>query len=632
MKRCIPLLLSGLLLLALPAAAQPVSPHVSLTRPADAAANRLDLLRTAEPAVVLLNSEQTAGEVPNGRQMVRDAVLQWEMFLLGLNIPYRLASDRDLARGVSGETRLLILPAAEALSDGQRRQVERFLERGGGVIASGRVGLFDERGRNAGDQFFRDVFGAELVSTLPEQPAGILQALDGGHAPTVGLPMGYRLNLAPQLPTAAARPLTATGLGRPYPYTYRPGDANDPFANVTLVLYGTRGAGSVFWTRFHPQDVSRETEQQAVYQALVINAMAALSGVPMAGLRPWPNGQPSATVFAAQPMIGNDADFHSGANRVLGALEAAQAPATFFLTSKEAVLFPDLIQRIDRAGEVALSADTDGVLKKQPVEVQSRRLEAGLTDLRTAAGQPVMGLSPPGGFYDVNTVRAMRQAGLRYMLLAVPGESAAPRPLNWYDDVDYREPLLADAGATAVGARTAAPVDRVMALPSTGRDDYTVLTLLNTAADPAAQFTLYREDFARIHAAQGLYVLPFHAELQGRTDERAGVLRQLAELARRQGSWVTTLRDVHQWWLQRAQVGLNIVESTDRSITIELMNGSNQPVTNLSFDVVPGGLVTNLTADGGAAARLSGTGRTATVIVPTVRSGTNRITLSFNRR
>lgn len=618
--------------LALPAAAQPASPLVNLTRPTAGAANRLDLLRSAEASVAVLNPLVTAAEVPGSAAAVRDAVFQWELFLLGLNVPYRVVDDRELARGVPGGTRVLILPVAEALSDAQRRQIQRHLERGGGVLASGRVGFFDQDGRTVGDAFFRQVFGAELVTGLPEQPSGILQSLDGGHAPTFGLPMGYRLNLAPPSPMTAARPLASTGLGRPYPYTPDP-TGQDPFANVTLALYGTSGAGNVAWFRFHPQDVSREAEQQAVYQGLVLNTLAYLAGVPSAGLRPWPNGQQSATVLAAQPLVGNDVNFLTGTSRALDVLEAAGAPGTFFLTSEEAVLFPDLVRRMDALGEVALSADADDVLKNEPPEVQTQRLEKALADLRTLVPTPVVGLAPPGGFYDVGTVRAMRQTGLRYLLLPAEGESAAPRPLDWFRDADYRETLVADATGGAVAApRQAALGDRILALPTTGRDDYTVLNVLGNGGDPAAQLAAYRADFGRVHAAHGLYVLPYHAALQALTDERAAVLGQLAETARRQGSWVTTLGDVHQWWLQHEQLGLTVGDVTDRSITIDLLNASNQPVTNVSVDVVPGGLVTGVTADGGAVVRPWGNGQVVTVTIPTVRSGTNRITLSFNRR
>lgn len=613
--------------------AQAVSPHVSLTRPNGAAANRLDALRTTTPSVAVFNSQYTAEKVPGGRQAVRDAVYQWELLLLGLNLPYRIIEDRDLARGVPGDTRLLILPAAEALSDGQRRQVRRFLERGGGVLASGRVGAFDERGRNEGDVFFRELFGAELVTGLPEQPSGILQALDGGHPPTLGLPMGYRLNLAPQTPTAAARPVRSAALGRPYTYTTIPAGAADPFDGLTLALYGTYGEGNVFWTRFHPQDVSRETEQQAVYQALIINAMAYLAEVPAVGLRPWPGGHASATVFAARPLIGNDAAFAASTHRALDALEAAQATGTFFLTSDEAALFPDLVQRIDRLGEVALSGDSDDVLKKEPVETQRQRLDAALSALRPLASRPIIGLFPPGGFYDVNTVRAMRDAGLRYLHLSTTGESAAPRALEWYRDADYRETLFADAsGRAGTPARRMAAGDRIVALPATGRDDYTVLTLLNTADDAAAQFAAYRDDFNRVHAARGLYVLPYHAELQAESDERAAVLRQMAEYARRQNSWITTFRDVYNWWLQHEALGVAVADVTDHAITFEVTNASNQPAATVSFDVIAGRPVASATADHGADVQLASDGRQMTVVVPTIRSGTSRITLSFSTR
>jgi hypothetical protein len=43
------------------------------------------------------------------------------------------------------QVRLLIPPYSVALSDGQARQIERFLDRGGMVIAEGQTGRMDRR-------------------------------------------------------------------------------------------------------------------------------------------------------------------------------------------------------------------------------------------------------------------------------------------------------------------------------------------------------------------------------------------------------------------------------------------------------------------------------------------------------
>lgn len=120
--------------------AQALHPDINLTRPTAHTMNRLDVLRNARPVVALYNGIESADDVsPRSQQTVRDAVYYWELLLLGLNVPYVPLRERDLARGIDRDIRLLILPAAEVLSEKQQRQILRYVERGGGVIArSGR--------------------------------------------------------------------------------------------------------------------------------------------------------------------------------------------------------------------------------------------------------------------------------------------------------------------------------------------------------------------------------------------------------------------------------------------------------------------------------------------------------------
>ena len=633
------LLVSMLILLFAPSnnvLAQATNPTISLTRPSVFASNRLDLLRTPDPHIAILNSQYTAEKVTGGAVKVKDAVYYWELLLLGLNVPYRVIEDRDLTRGVSRDIQILILPHAEAMSERQRSQIRRYVDRGGGLLASGRTGMFDERGRPTGDTFFGEVFGAEYITNLPEQSTGILQSLGGDHPHTFGQPMGFRLNLAPQIPTTGARPVSSTGIGRPFTYSPIHGTV-DPFTDVTFIVYGKFGNGRVTWLRFNPQDVSRESNQQAEYQAFIVNTLAYTAQIPMAGIRAWPNGQQSATVLAALPLIGYSTDFAPGMNRISEALEAAGGTGTFFFTSKEAVLFPDLLRRIDRIGEVAICADTDDLLKKEALGTQIQRLEIARNDLASFTDQPILGLYPPGGFYDSNTAQAMRDVGLRYLLQATAYTSATPSLLDWYNDADYRDPMFSDASTANVASETPrrrrVSSENILTIPMTGRDDYTILSILNLGAQPAAQFAAYRDDLIGVHRGGGLYVLPYHFELQGLTTERASVLRQIVEFAQRQQSWVTNFRDVHNWWIQREQLGIQIAAVSDNSMTIEIINAGNQLVSGVSVDLRLSEPVRSINVDEtNARTRLASDGQAVVLIVPSVRSGTNRITVSFNRR
>lgn len=475
-KNRAPLLLSLLLLVVgtPDAQAQAVSPDVNLTRPAAGVSNRLDVLRNAvEPMVALVYPHQTADRRPETTEAVERAIYEWEVFLLGLGIPYRVVSDEELGGKTLRNKRLAIMPVAEVLSRRQLETVEDFVGRGGALIASGRFGMFDTDGEPRGQNHFNRMFGALYLESMPEQEFGIFQSLEGGHALTDGLPMGYKLNLLPQEPLTAARPFTTDTLnlatsavslrdlrqdegtreerrdwGRSYAvgrmFSYQPyEDRNaDPFRTVTLAFYGDYKSGRFLWMRWHPQDVSRLVEQQAIYQGMLLNALAHLLRIPSVALRPWPNGHWSATAFAQLPTVGFDPGrYEPSLRNAVDVIEAANIPITFFLAADKVQVAPALQQRISSLGELALSADDDVALKKQLLSEQSTRLNEALDELQQNTGKRLRGLSPPGGFYDVNTIRAMYENDLRYLFVLPTQNSNAPAYFDWFARADYRESI-----------------------------------------------------------------------------------------------------------------------------------------------------------------------------------------------
>jgi hypothetical protein len=65
-----------------------------------------------------------------------------EQALLQARVPFRLVFDEHLA-DLSG-IRVLVLPDSECLSDTQLAQIERFVASGGGLVATGQAGLYDQ--------------------------------------------------------------------------------------------------------------------------------------------------------------------------------------------------------------------------------------------------------------------------------------------------------------------------------------------------------------------------------------------------------------------------------------------------------------------------------------------------------
>ena len=276
------------------APAQGVHPDVLLTRPSAELANALGWMTEARtpPVGVLAPMRSSDPVVAASREVADRAVRGWEYLLLGLDIPYRILEDSSLTDAALSGMRLLVLPASESLSPAHRDAVKRFMERGGGVIASGPTGAATALGVEADDAFMQEVFGLRLAGVLPDTINGVDVTLQGGHPVTAGLPDGYRFNVGRAPGVTLAVPLRGESLGTTQSYA---GEllADDP----TLLAYGQYGNGAFLWLGFSGTDVSHDTESQHVFQRLIVNAIACLTETPTVALRAWPNGARSA--FAA---------------------------------------------------------------------------------------------------------------------------------------------------------------------------------------------------------------------------------------------------------------------------------------------------------------------------------------------
>ena len=82
--------------------------------------------------------------------------------LIRARIPY-LPLHADHIDRDAGQFSLLVLPNVGALSDGQVASVRRFVERGGGLMATGETSLFNEWGDPRPDFALADLLGAHVV-------------------------------------------------------------------------------------------------------------------------------------------------------------------------------------------------------------------------------------------------------------------------------------------------------------------------------------------------------------------------------------------------------------------------------------------------------------------------------------
>ncbi len=567
-------------------AAQAVHPDVFLHRSTSTTYTQLEQLKTDDqPQIGLFYSGNTAALNRDLGPSVKEAVRLWELFLVGMELPYRVMEDTSLARPIDDHIRLLIMPGAEVLSEKQQGHLRDYLTRGGGLIASGRTGFLDDRGVLQNDRFFKEIFGAEPSIDLPDSLNGLFQSLQGGHVPTNGIAPGFLLNVKRPDFGMAVLPLQSESMGSLVAYE-RMGErfVEEALQVSTLLLKGEYGEGRFIWFGFNPQDVSLDEEQQAVYQGLVLNAMAHVAKVPALTVRRWPHGFTSASGFAVLPTLGYQPyAYRSGMDLILNALEEAKVKATFFMVTSRASDHPDVVNRIVAQGELALTSDTDEMLAKQPRDLQYHRVRAAKEALKDYSSQ-ITGFYPPGGFYDPNTLRVLIDMKLDYMLSDARTLNV-PVFLQWEDELDYRDSLL--TAAPAFEAQNANSSHEVITLyPSLfsyALDDRSGLE--GSASIVKTWATEMEEQFTEQHNAEGLFLFAFEPETMGLTQQRAEVLENFGRFIRTQNTWIASLGDLSAWWRMRRQVFAEIEMSDEAGYTLLVHNRASEDIRGISLDL-----------------------------------------------
>ncbi|MBT9331566.1 beta-galactosidase trimerization domain-containing protein [Acidipila sp. 4G-K13] len=130
-------------------------------------------LRNIRPLarVGLVYSQQSAwyygGE--EAHEKIEDPGLGYYQALIEGRVPFEMVHDRLLDEEHLAQYKTLILPNIAALSDEQCRQLQAFVERGGGVVATYETSLYDEWGVRRKDFGLAGLFGASWTGKVQQK-------------------------------------------------------------------------------------------------------------------------------------------------------------------------------------------------------------------------------------------------------------------------------------------------------------------------------------------------------------------------------------------------------------------------------------------------------------------------------
>jgi hypothetical protein len=192
---------------------------------------------------------------------------------LGLHrVPWR-AVHADRVGPEASELDVLVLPSLAAMSDAQCAAVRRFVEAGGGLVATGETSLYDDEGRRRADFALADLLGAHATAEHPgseDGPAASPWASGEGHSYLRVAPAGLKspalegFEETDILPFGGRVEIVRVEPGAEVLLTLVPDSPQSPPENVWmreprtaipgLVLHATAGSGRVAYL---PADLDR---------------------------------------------------------------------------------------------------------------------------------------------------------------------------------------------------------------------------------------------------------------------------------------------------------------------------------------------------------------------------------------
>lgn len=478
-------------------------------------------------------------------------VEQWEMFLRMNDVPYEQVTEKELGARLP-DTAVLILPNLICLSDASRLSIRKQLELGRGVIATGPVGLRDEKGAVRDWDFLK--FLANVQHLRIRQAADpVFATFRGDTILSDALPGGYRLSLQPQDLTIAQAAFPDAFWSN---WKLRPeGDhdgarspSNSSVLSTAVATHTHHGPGRAVWFGFNPARAGITDIPQLLFSPLR-----------WAGRKPvvikasWPDAKTAGLVLV-QNLEGDPAD----AADVTRYLEDENVPSTLMLDST--AVLPERL-RSDKNVDFAWSGGQARPLAGLSTAQQAAVFDLGRRDTEQLIGRSIFGANAPFGLATAETPTALNDAGYRYYLEDLNMTSAVPQL------IDYPVSMLFPLQRSYVARIFATGTSDFQAIAHFDGSEPTDISLKDT----------FDQDMDRLSYLHGLYTLPFHTYLLGSPEYR-NVLRALVADAKQRDFWVASAAGAAEWWIARHTIDVDFEEVNPHRFRIGITNRGNSDV------------------------------------------------------
>ncbi|MDF1610705.1 hypothetical protein [Stygiobacter electus] len=512
--------------------------------------------------VAVLYSRYTENMLEPGSTWLRDNIDTWKKFIFNAKFQYELISDQDIELGKHYEYKLIVLPGSKSLSDKEIVNLKRYIENGGSVFVTGSPATFSDEGKWRGWDFFTEVFGMKFNREIKPEETYKIHTLRGNLPLTAQIPTGYALKIATwdrPIYAEVLEPRT-TQVSFWYDFRKEAGLVREEIQKSAGISYGTYGKGRFVWFGFEINSVLGVQKDFIYFEKLFNNSLNWLVYNPTAFVKDWPEQYDAALVF-----IPTVTEQSYNINNLNTNISGIKVNPTIFIDPNNVLNDPQLIRSISKKGDIGvvvdigfLSSPEDTINKLFSKEVQTSTIKFAVDTLKKLTKQPIKAMMPLNGYYDDNTMQAMSQLGIEFLVTD----------------------SLTDRSVPEIRIRNN---KQIMIITKTARDDYEIVRNYGLTNTEFQRYT-YEEDVDRVLFEGGLYVFKVHTNYQ-LLPQYASVIKDIFQYAKSKKMWITSLQELKNWWTHRGGVEVRYEARSARRMAVELNNPKDEIAEGIVIQV-----------------------------------------------
>jgi len=521
-----------------------------------------DFLFGKEPEVAVLYSKYTENTLPVGSTWLNDNIATWKKFLGDQKLKFEIISDQDIEEGQIVKYKLVVLPGTKSISDKEAFQIKKYLENGGSIFATGGIGSFSHDGKWRGWEFLNQVFGLQFSHEIKPDEFTKIHTVCGSLPITANIPTGFPLKVATWDRPMAVEVLDPRTTQVSFWYNYRMDDGlvREEIKKSAGIAYGKFGKGRFMWMGFELNSIIGVQEDYILFDRLFSNSIKWLMYSPIAYVRDWPTGYDAAAVI--MPVISGTPE---NINNLLPIFKSEGISATFFVDPLLAASHSDIIHKISSYGEIGALVDigylnsvTDKTNKLNSYNDQLNKFISARNSLEKISASSVSGILPLYGLFDNNTLNAIINSDLKYVLTDSLTDRSVPKTIIRGDK-------------------------RIITMTKTARDDYEVIRDFGLTI-PEFQFYTYQEDLDRVLFEGGMYILKLHTDYQCRQDYVSVVKDVIRELKKKK-FWISTANEIQKWYEKRDYIEIKTDRRGKTRVALKVSNPGVEAINNLVVDL-----------------------------------------------